>query len=62
MACVRSESIFCWPRAARTVFFLREVGRFPVEAVWDVPVDLELPAAVGVRVFCVLGGDLLAGG
>jgi hypothetical protein len=58
---VRSASIFCWPRA-RTVFFLREVGRFPAEAVWDVPVDLELLAAVGVCVFWALAADLLAAG
>jgi hypothetical protein len=38
------------------------VGRFPTEAVWDVPVDLELLAAVGVCVFWALAADLLAAG
>ena len=61
MACVRSASIFCWPRA-RTVFFLRELGRFPAEAACEPPVDWELLAAVGVCAFWVLAADLLAEG
>ena len=62
MACVRSESIFCWPRVARTVFFLREVGRFAAEVVCEAPVDLEVLAEAAECVLWVLAADLLAEG
>src|SRR5271170_4827562 len=60
MACVRSESIFCWPRVFAVFFFL-EVECFPA-VVWEAPVDLPaLPAVADVWVFVVPAGDLLAG-